>query len=71
MVPVDKAPAMARAYPGAELWVTQSPAAARQELGGFGTHVQSYRLQPEEYTRRVVSFLDHTFAAKAPSVRTD
>ena len=71
VVPVEQARALARAYPGAELWVTQSPAAARQELGGFGTHVQSYRLQPEEYTRRVVSFLDHTFAAKAPSVRTD
>jgi len=59
IVPVEQALALARAYPGAELWITQSPAAAR---GRFGTHVQSYKLQPDEYTRRVVAFLDRTFA---------
>jgi pimeloyl-ACP methyl ester carboxylesterase len=64
IVPVAQARALALAYPGAELWVTETPDAelARRDLGGFGTHVQSYRLQPDAYAQRVVEFLDRTFA---------
>lgn len=65
IVPVAQARALAAAYPGAELWVTATPAAEWPEdiRNAWGTHAKSYALQPEAYAARVADFFDRAFAA--------
>lgn len=64
IVPVAQARALAAAYPGAELWVTSTPESERPPRlhSAWGTHAQSYALQPETYGDRVATFFDRTFA---------
>ncbi|MDX2168115.1 MAG: alpha/beta fold hydrolase [Deltaproteobacteria bacterium] len=69
IVPVEQARALAGACKSAELWVTSTPPEQLPERmrGRWGTHAQSYALQPDAYATRVAAFFDRAFAAPPPS----
>jgi pimeloyl-ACP methyl ester carboxylesterase len=56
IAPVGHCRRLAAAIPGSETWITSLHAP-----GPFGTHIQAYRLGPEEYVTRVAAFLDGVF----------
>ncbi len=61
IVPVTHAQALAAAMPSAETWITPAPPADHPLLaqqGAFGTHCQSYKLDPAGYVARVTTFVD-------------
>jgi pimeloyl-ACP methyl ester carboxylesterase len=66
IVPLAHVRRLAAACPSAETWIDSAPPAdhplARAQ-GGFGTHIQSYKLAPATYAGRVTAFLDRTFAS--------
>jgi hypothetical protein len=57
------------AHSCADLWITQTPEAERPVplRSRWGTHAQSYALQPDAYAARVADFLDRAFSAAPPS----
>ncbi len=65
IVPVEQVRQLAAAYSGADVWITSTPPGDLPDDARtpFGTHCRSYSLHPDEYTARVVAFLDRTFAA--------
>lgn len=68
IVPIEECRRLARAYPAAEVWVTSTPPAVVTQEGirpPWGTHAKSYRLQPDEYVRRVTEFYDGVFVTRA------
>ena len=56
IAPVEHCRRFAAAIPGSQTWITNVHAS-----GPFGTHIQSYRLGPEAYVTRVVTFLNGAF----------
>jgi dipeptidyl aminopeptidase/acylaminoacyl peptidase len=68
IVPVEQARTLAHACPSAELWITSTPESERPVpmRSRWGTHAQSYALQPDAYAARVADFFDRAFNA-APS----
>jgi hypothetical protein len=64
IVPASDARRLAAAISSAELWITAAPVSVG-DLGPFGTHVQCYKLAPEEqYPGRLP-------ASRRPSSRKD
>lgn len=59
IVPAEHARRLAASCSGAELWMTDT---ARLATDAFGTHIKSYKYDPEPYVARVTSFFDASFA---------
>lgn len=69
IVPVTHAHVLAGFLGSSVTWITPAPPADDpivHQQGAFGTHCQSYKLQPQAYVERVAAFLDGTLAAHAP-----
>jgi uncharacterized protein len=69
VVPVTHAHVLAGFMARSETWITPAPPADHPvvaQQGAFGTHCQSYKLQPAAYVDRVGRFLDGALAAHAP-----
>jgi uncharacterized protein len=69
IVPVGHAHRLAAALPRSELWLTPEPPRDHPvvwQQGAFGTHCQSYKLDPTAYVTRVTTFVDRVVAAQAP-----
>jgi uncharacterized protein len=68
IVPVEHCRRLAAAMPGSEVWITAAPPAEsplRLSQGRWGTHTQSYKLDPEAYVERVTRFFDARFVGNA------
>jgi hypothetical protein len=68
IVPVADALAIAGAIPGATTWITPAPPSDHPiawQNGRFGTHCQSYKLDPEAYVAHVAAFLDEALVPQA------
>ena len=63
IVPAEDARRLAAAIYSSELWITAAPVSVG-DLGPFGTHVQCYKLNPEEYVKRVTDFFDRVFGKR-------
>jgi pimeloyl-ACP methyl ester carboxylesterase len=64
IVPAEHCRRLAAAIPGAQVWITPAPPADHPlwaSQGRWGMHTQCYRLQPEEYVKRVTRFFDRVF----------
>jgi len=60
IAPPGESRALAAVMPNSETWITPAPAPdhpVRWQNGPWGTHCQSYKLDPEGYTAQVTGFL--------------